>query len=851
MNVGWICACLCVALVTAVPAPGVARAAEAAEEGSVGVPENLAAQGWTPLLWAVRLGRAAEARELVEAGADVNAANVEGWSPLFMAAEMGNIELFELLFRHCPDASAQSPNGDTPLHYAAAYGLVGTARAAIEKGADVNARRNNGSTPLHQAAWYGRTELATLLLAQGAEIEAGFDNGTALHLAAYGGHLETVRLLLDRGAEVHARDPRLDTPLHYALYEGHQDVADLLISAGADPDAENVEGIKPFIPSDKMPVVFDHTDREAVIGLVGPVEAAFYRSIGKRDMTGFRETISGQWREAMKVGEMNEAFKPLMMLDPPRQYWNNHEFILDHMPYLQENGTLAVNLRYPTSDEHVFVSHVYFPENGEWKMGGYNLNFRPYNEAWERHHVASLDHYRGGHHEKAIEEAHIAFRVATVLDPPEPRLILLAADTLADMHVALMDFDESVRFCLFIIEYLIKAAGKTDLRIAGQLDKLAGAYVMFGHLDKAALCGGWAEDIRAAAGGDQDAARRVEKEMFVERLRVEAPEVPPENPKPAAPVTRGRTALGLADECLNNLRQIDSAKEFWALTHNKPAGAAIEIEAVARNLPAGSPRCPAGGSYAYGSVGQPPTCSVHGSLDAMHAALPAPAESNDITRLRREAGEGNVAAAFDLAFALLNDDDVEEGLQWLRRVAEQGYLAGLPRRAEAGDATARHHLGVLLLLGGFGIPEDLDDEEALLFKTVLELSAAAGLRGDAAEGVHWLRHAAEQGHANAQFEMGRVYLAGLGTPQDRAESANWYRRAAEQGHTEAQFMLGMAHELRNEKDEALRWYRLAAQQGHSRAVRSVALLAPAGAPGASPGMSAPPVAPADSRPDIL
>lgn len=532
MNVSWIYACLCVVLVIAMPTPGGARAAEAAEEGSVGVPENLVEQGWTPLLWAVRLGRAAEARELAEAGADVNAANVEGWSPLFLAAEMGNSELFELFFRHSPDAGVRSPHGDTPLHYAAAYGLVETARAAIGKGGDVNARRVNGGTPLHWAARFGQTELAALLLAQGAEIEAGFDNGTPLHLAAYGGHLETVRLLLDQGAEVNARDPRRDTPLHYALYEGHQNVADLLIGAGADPDAENVEGIKPFIPPDKVPVVFDPADREAVIGLARPVEIAFYRSIGRQDMTGFREMISAQWRESMTVGEMNEAFRQLMMLDPPRQWWNHHDFVLDRMPYLQENGTLLVNLRYPATDEHVFVSHVYFPENGEWKMGGYYLNFRPYNEAWERHHVASLEHHRGGRHEKAIEEANRALRVAA-LHPPEPRLILIAADTLADMHLALMDVEESVRFRLFIIDYLIKAAGKADPRIAGQLDKLAGAYVLLGSLDRAALCGGWAEDIRAAAGGDQDAARRVEKEMDIERLRAEAPEVPPGDPKPA------------------------------------------------------------------------------------------------------------------------------------------------------------------------------------------------------------------------------------------------------------------------------------------------------------------------------
>ena len=41
---------------------------------------------------------------------------------------------------------------------------------------------------------------------------------------------------------------------------------------------------------------------------------------------------------------------------------------------------------------------------------------------------------------------------------------------------------------------------------------------------------------------------------------------------------------------------------------------------------------------------------------------------------------------------------------------------------------------------------------------------------------------AEQGSANAQFNLGGMYEYGEGVPQDYKTAAKWYRLAAEQGH---------------------------------------------------------------------
>jgi len=44
-----------------------------------------------------------------------------------------------------------------------------------------------------------------------------------------------------------------------------------------------------------------------------------------------------------------------------------------------------------------------------------------------------------------------------------------------------------------------------------------------------------------------------------------------------------------------------------------------------------------------------------------------------------------------------------------------------------------------------------------------------------------LRRRAEEGDSNAQYELGRIFMVGLGLSQDYQQAAKWYERAAEQG----------------------------------------------------------------------
>jgi len=65
--------------------------------------------------------------------------------------------------------------------------------------------------------------------------------------------------------------------------------------------------------------------------------------------------------------------------------------------------------------------------------------------------------------------------------------------------------------------------------------------------------------------------------------------------------------------CINNLRQIDAAKQQWALVNNKNDEAVPAAADLLPYLKGGVfPVCPGGGSYTINAVGLPPTCSVPG-----------------------------------------------------------------------------------------------------------------------------------------------------------------------------------------------------------------------------------------------
>ncbi len=62
--------------------------------------------------------------------------------------------------------------------------------------------------------------------------------------------------------------------------------------------------------------------------------------------------------------------------------------------------------------------------------------------------------------------------------------------------------------------------------------------------------------------------------------------------------------------CINNLRQIDGAKQTFALETGRTDGPIDSAQLDRKYFGGRPPRCPSGGTYFYGDIGQIPVCSL-------------------------------------------------------------------------------------------------------------------------------------------------------------------------------------------------------------------------------------------------
>ncbi|KAJ4352476.1 uncharacterized protein N0V89_007824 [Didymosphaeria variabile] len=196
-------------------------------ESGVDVNVTAAYHGKTPLHYAIEnpnfKGYAKLIRELIEAGAETNRADLAGNYPLlkiFYGNETGPLEAHRrdalaLLLRREEPATlvdiAQPGTLNTPLHLAARRKDVLAVGLLLHRKADVNAKNASGLTPLLVTTKQLRRPLAPdhislidlLLSTNGIKVDekAGVDQQTALHQAVKAGIWEVVEQLLQHGAD--------------------------------------------------------------------------------------------------------------------------------------------------------------------------------------------------------------------------------------------------------------------------------------------------------------------------------------------------------------------------------------------------------------------------------------------------------------------------------------------------------------------------------------------------------------------------------------------------------------------------------------------------------------------------
>jgi ankyrin repeat protein/ketosteroid isomerase-like protein len=146
------------------------------------------------LMAAVASGDIDGVRQLIAEGAEiderfpfVNGFN-DAHTPLLVAARDGHTEIARLLLDAGADVNAAEPTfGAVPLHKAVYNGHVDLTRMiAAWPGVDLNFQgATNGYTPLHDALWHGYDECARVLVDAGASLDlVGHDGKSPADLAA-------------------------------------------------------------------------------------------------------------------------------------------------------------------------------------------------------------------------------------------------------------------------------------------------------------------------------------------------------------------------------------------------------------------------------------------------------------------------------------------------------------------------------------------------------------------------------------------------------------------------------------------------------------------------------------------
>jgi uncharacterized protein len=143
----------------------------------------------------------------------------------------------------------------------------------------------------------------------------------------------------------------------------------------------------------------------------------------------------------------------------------------------------------------------------------------------------------------------------------------------------------------------------------------------------------------------------------------------------------------------------------------------------------------------------------------------------------------------------------QEGLAAYKKGDYPVALEKFKSLAEKGNAEAQYNLGVMYILGR-GVPQDT--------KQAVDL---------------WSKAADQGNSANAQFNLGVMYRQGKGVPADDKQAVSYWAKAAEQGHTQAQLYVGIMYAqgagTAQDKVQAYKWFSIAADKGNQAAVQNL------------------------------
>ena len=230
---------------------------------------------------------------LLNHGADANIAAANGYTPLHWAVMKGNQNLVKLFLEKNALVNTQNANGNSPLHTAVSNGFFDITKLLVKKGSNVNLQNKEGRTPLFLGVENKQKQLIKLLTENEADVTIGYkENSTdriylvrgkdkgraAWHYVLAKKHLLGLFLKRTNGGSVNVadfgavlrsgwgKDPPEGTTdkilkecdfkfkelpgvtvLHIASKENNEpEIIDLLVKSGANVNAQDAEGFTPL-----------------------------------------------------------------------------------------------------------------------------------------------------------------------------------------------------------------------------------------------------------------------------------------------------------------------------------------------------------------------------------------------------------------------------------------------------------------------------------------------------------------------------------------------------------------------------------------------------------------------------
>lgn len=153
---------------------------------------------------------------------------------------------------------------------------------------------------------------------------------------------------------------------------------------------------------------------------------------------------------------------------------------------------------------------------------------------------------------------------------------------------------------------------------------------------------------------------------------------------------------------------------------------------------------------------------------------------------KASADAGQAEAQFDLGLLYAQGlgvrRDLSAAADWYRKAADQG------------NAEAEFALGQMYSRG-WGVPRD--EADALRWMAMANSVESEGpptdwtpvegygVQRDQKQAAYWYQQAADKGHAEAQFNLARLYSSGEGVKKDEEQAARWVSASASQGYAPA------------------------------------------------------------------